>query len=35
MELLLNKQELLDLGENLRGVSIVCREGRCCEILCG
>ena len=29
MELLMNKRELLDLGENLRGVSIVCREGRC------
>ena len=29
MELLLNKRELLDLGENLHGVSIVCREGRC------
>ena len=29
MELLLNKRELLNLGENLRGVSIVCREGRC------
>ncbi len=29
MELLLNKRELLNLGENLRGVSIACREGRC------
>ena len=29
MELLLNKMELLDLGENLLGVSIVCREGQC------
>ena len=29
MELLLNKREMLDLGENLHGVSIVCREGRC------
>jgi len=29
MELLLNKRELLDLGENQQGVSIVCREGRC------
>ena len=29
MELLLEKQELLDLGENLHGVRIVCREGRC------
>ncbi len=29
MELLLNKRELLDLGENLRSVRIVCREGRC------
>ncbi len=29
MEFLLNKRELLDLGEDLRGVSIVCREGRC------
>ena len=28
MELILNKRELLDLGENLCGVSIVCREGR-------
>ena len=29
MELLLNKQELIDFGEDLRGVSITCREGRC------
>jgi len=29
MELLLQKQELLDLGENMRDVNIVCREGRC------
>ncbi|GEM_PF-857648 len=29
MELLLNERELLDLGENLRGVRIVCRQGRC------
>ena len=29
MEMLLNKQELLDLGQNLHGVKIVCREGRC------
>ena len=28
MELLLNKRELLDLGEDLRGVNIACREGR-------
>jgi hypothetical protein len=29
MELLLGKQELLDLGEDLQGVSIICRQGRC------
>ena len=29
MEILLNERELLDLGENLRGVSIICREGMC------
>jgi hypothetical protein len=29
MELLLNERELLNLGENLRGLRIVCREGRC------
>lgn len=29
MELLLNKRELLDLGDGLLGMSIVCREGRC------
>ena len=29
MELLLNKQEMLDLGNDLHGVSIVCRNGRC------
>jgi hypothetical protein len=29
MELLMNKQELLNLGTNLRGVKIVCVEGRC------
>ena len=29
MDLLLNKQELIDFGEDLRGVSIICREGRC------
>ncbi len=29
MELLLNKREILDLGEDLRGVNVVCREGRC------
>jgi len=29
MELLLNKQELLNLGANLRGIKIVCLEGRC------
>ena len=29
MELLLNNREMLDLGEDLHGVSIVCREGRC------
>jgi len=29
MELLLEKQELLNLGENLRGVRIDCRSGRC------
>lgn len=29
MELLLNKQELLNLGANLSGVEIVCLEGRC------
>ena len=29
MELLLNKREILDLGQNLHGFSIVCREGRC------
>lgn len=31
MEMLLNKQELLDLGKELQGVKIVCREG-CCWI---
>jgi len=29
MELLLAKQELLNLGMNLRGVRIDCRSGRC------
>lgn len=29
MELLLNKQELLNLGEDLRRVSIHCRTGCC------
>ena len=29
MELLLNNQELIDLGMNLRGVRIDCRLGRC------
>lgn len=29
MEILLSKQELLDLGQNVHGVKIVCREGRC------
>lgn len=29
MELLLNKREIIDLGPNLHGVNIVCREGRC------
>ncbi len=29
MELLLGKQEMLDLGEDLQGVSIICRQGRC------
>ncbi len=29
MNLLLNKRELLDLGEELRGVRIECMEGRC------
>ena len=28
MELLLNEHELLNLGENLHGLRIVCREGR-------
>ena len=27
MEMLLNKRELLDLGKELQGVKIVCREG--------
>ena len=31
MEMLLAKQELLDLGKELQGVKIVCREG-CCWI---
>lgn len=29
MELLLNKQELLNLGGDMNGIRIVCREGRC------
>jgi hypothetical protein len=29
MELLLNKQELLNLGGKMNGIRIVCREGRC------
>ena len=29
MDLLLNRQELLDLGEGLQGVRIICRTGRC------
>ena len=29
MELLLKKQELLDLGNDLRGVTIHCRSGCC------
>lgn len=29
MELLLNSQELLDLGENLRGLRIICLSGCC------
>lgn len=31
MEMLLDKQELLDLGKELHGVKVVCREG-CCWI---
>jgi hypothetical protein len=29
MEMLLEQQELLDLGETLQGVKIVCQEGQC------
>ncbi len=29
MELLLNRQELLDLGGKRQGLNITCREGRC------
>lgn len=29
MEMLLKKQELLDLGEALQAVKIVCQEGQC------
>ena len=29
MELLLQKYEMLDLGEQLRGMSILCRQGCC------
>jgi hypothetical protein len=29
MELLLENQELMDLGKGLRGTSIACRDGRC------
>lgn len=29
MELLLESQELLDLGNNLRGTNIICRSGLC------
>ncbi len=33
MELLLNKQEVLDLGKNCSGIKIVCSVG-CCWITC-
>lgn len=29
MELLLNKGELLSMGENLEGLTIICRSGTC------
>ncbi|MCK4508252.1 MAG: DUF2917 domain-containing protein [Desulfuromonadales bacterium] len=29
MELLLGKQEMLDLGEDIQGINITCRQGRC------
>lgn len=29
MELLLNKGELLNMGENLEGLKIICRSGTC------
>lgn len=35
MEMLLNKRELLDLGKELQGVKIVCREGCCWITLAG
>ena len=35
MEMLLNKRELLDLGEELQGAKIVCREGCCWITLAG
>lgn len=35
MEMLLNKRELLDLGKDLQGVKIVCREGCCWITLAG
>ena len=35
MEMLLNKRELLDLGKELQGAKIVCREGCCWITLAG
>ena len=35
MEMLMDKQELLDLGEALLGVRIVCREGQLWITQCG
>ena len=29
MDLLLNQGELLDLGKNLRGMSVICHSGNC------
>lgn len=29
MEIVLKKNELLDLGDNLSGVEVLCRTGRC------
>ena len=29
MELVMNKQELIDLGKQMKGLRIVCRDGKC------